>query len=197
MRTWLPDRSLISVRSYWRQIWRIWDLTHLDEHCGKEGSSTRQNTCEYHAGGPFGIVSDQPSMLLAKSQGRSQYVVHFRDDGAGWFKFISRCLLGNEVYRNCQASLLSIGPCAEVSVFHLPLSGAQSHSFIFQIKTSDKNSSLLLPILLRSKAKTRCVHGMGAQEGPQAVHAKTSSRSSLFLPMNRRSSLCFGRGLRR
>ena len=30
-----------------------------------------------------------------------------------------------------------------------------------------------------------------------AVHAKSSSRSSLFLPMNRRSSLCFGRGLRR
>ena len=70
----------MSVRSYWGQIWRIWDLTHLDEHCGKEGSSTRQNTCEYHAGAPFGIVSDQPSILLAKSQGRSQHVVHFRDD---------------------------------------------------------------------------------------------------------------------
>jgi len=80
VRTWLPDRSLICVRPYWGQIWRIWDLTHLDEHCGKEGSSTRQNTCEYHSGGPFGIVSDQPSILLAKSQGPSQYVVHFRDD---------------------------------------------------------------------------------------------------------------------
>jgi len=80
VRTWLPDRSLISVRSYWGQIWRIWDLTHLDEHCGKEGYITRQNTCKYHAGGPFGIVSDQPSILLAKSQGRSQYVVHSRDD---------------------------------------------------------------------------------------------------------------------
>jgi len=80
VRTWLPDRSLISVKSYWEPILRIWDLAHLDEHCGKEGSSTRQNTCEYHAGDPFGIVSDQPTILLAKSQGRSQYVVQFRDD---------------------------------------------------------------------------------------------------------------------
>ena len=35
---------------------------------------------EYHAGDPFGIVSDQPTILLAKSQGRSQYVVQSRDD---------------------------------------------------------------------------------------------------------------------
>jgi len=28
---------------------------------------------------PFGIVSDQPTFLLAKSEGRSQYVVQFRD----------------------------------------------------------------------------------------------------------------------
>jgi len=80
VRTWLPDRSLISVRSYWGPILRIWDLTHFDEHCGKEGSSTRQNTCEYHVGDPFGIVSDQPTILLAKSQRGSQYVVQFRDD---------------------------------------------------------------------------------------------------------------------
>ena len=60
VRTWLPDRSLIIVRSYWGQILRIWDLTHLDEHCGKEASSTRQSTCEYHAGDPFGIILDQP-----------------------------------------------------------------------------------------------------------------------------------------
>ena len=32
--------------------------------------------------------------------------------------------------------------------------------------------------------------------GTVRVHAKTSSRSSLFLPMNRRSSLRSGRGLR-
>jgi len=46
----------------------------------KEGSSTGQDTCEYRAGDPFGIVSNQPTVLLAKSQGRSQYVVQFRDD---------------------------------------------------------------------------------------------------------------------
>ena len=47
---------------------------------------------EYHAGGPFGIVSDQPSILLAKSQGRSQYVVHFRDDGRLQFRRSSSSL---------------------------------------------------------------------------------------------------------
>ena len=104
VRTWLPDRSLISVRSYWGQIWRIWDLTHLDEHCGKEGSSTRKNTCENHAEGPFGIVSDQPSILLAKSQGRSQYVVHFRDDGA--CPKNETCSFSGELTPHCTAQCL-------------------------------------------------------------------------------------------
>ena len=50
----------------------------MDEHSEKE-ASTPQNTCEFRAEDPFGILSNQPTILLAKSQGHSQYVVQFRD----------------------------------------------------------------------------------------------------------------------
>ena len=61
VRAWLRDTNLSNVRSHWRCKMRTWDLTHWEEHCGKEESSTRQNTFEYCTGGPFGTVSDQPT----------------------------------------------------------------------------------------------------------------------------------------
>jgi len=44
----------------------------------------------------------------------------------------------------------------------VPLRGAQSSFFNFQLEKPDRKSSPLLPILPFSKAGTRCVHCMGA-----------------------------------
>ena len=66
-RAWLPDTTLSSVRSYWVSKMRIRVLTDLEEHCGEQRSSTvRDKNGEYRTGGPFGTVSGQPAILLAK-----------------------------------------------------------------------------------------------------------------------------------
>jgi len=86
VRAWLPDTTSISVRSYWGSIMRKWDLTHLEEHCGEQGSSTRQYTANIVLGGHLGTFQINLQFCWPSPPVRSQYVVHFRDDVPGVFK---------------------------------------------------------------------------------------------------------------
>jgi len=68
---------------------RIWDLTHLEEHCGEQGSSTRQISANIVLGAHLGPFQINLQYCWPTPQARSQYVVHFRDDVAGERSFPS------------------------------------------------------------------------------------------------------------
>jgi len=81
----------------------------------------------------------------------------------GWFEIITR----STPPRRCgeeKGTHTPIFRCFRRQIFNhdVPLRGAQSPIFNFQLEKPDRNSSPLLPILPFSKAETRCVHGMGA-----------------------------------
>ena len=59
---------------------RIWDLTHLEEHCGEQGSSTRQISANIVLGARLGPFQINLQYCWPTPQARSQYVVYFRDD---------------------------------------------------------------------------------------------------------------------
>ena len=80
VRGWLSDTFMSSVRSYWGSKMRIWDLTHLEEHCGEQGSSTRQISANIVLGAHLGPFQINLQYFWRTPQARSQYVVHFRDD---------------------------------------------------------------------------------------------------------------------
>ena len=83
--------------------------------------------------------------------------------GIGWFEIIAR----STPPRRCgeeKATHIPSLRCFRRQTFNhdVPLRGAQSSFFNFQLEKPDRSSSPLLPTLPFSKAKTRCVHGMGA-----------------------------------
>jgi len=83
--------------------------------------------------------------------------------GIGWFEIIAR----STPPRRCGEEKGTHTPtfrCFRRQSFNhdVPLRGAQSPTFNFQLEKPDRNSSPLLPILPFSKAETRCVHGIGA-----------------------------------
>jgi len=67
---------------------RIWDLTHLEEHCGEQGSSTRQISANIVLGAHLGPFQINLQYCWPTPQARSQYVVHFRDDVYRGFLFL-------------------------------------------------------------------------------------------------------------
>jgi len=72
---------------------RIWDLTHLEEHCGEQGSSTREISANIVLGAHLGPFQINMQYCWPTPQARSQYVVHFRDDVAvnGYFAHNNLC----------------------------------------------------------------------------------------------------------
>jgi len=103
--------------------------------------------------------------------------------GIGWFEIIA----GSTPPRRCGEEKGTHTPtfrCFRRQIFNhdVPLRGAQSPIFNFQIEKPDRNSSPLLPILPLSKDETRCVHGMGAGAGG-------SSQSRLRAPCVSRVSV--------
>jgi len=101
--------------------------------------------------------------------------------GIGWFEFIAR----STPPRRCgeeKATHIPTFRCFRCQTFNhdVPLRGAQSPFFNFQLEKPDRNSSPLLPILPFSKAETRCVHCMGA---PTGVEANRLSKSVIGSPV--------------
>jgi len=91
---WLSDTILPSVRWYWGSKMRIWNLTHLEEHCGAEGSSTRQNTAKIVLGAhlrPFQIVLQY---CWPSPPARSQYVVSFLDEQTPRSHLVGKIVVG-------------------------------------------------------------------------------------------------------